>query len=221
MKFSQLSWAPFSSSQWRTDKKLAQFQEEVRLGREEVPLRRRRKSVMITVTCRTAYLSWAFLVICCPCWLGSFIKRNYLQCSPGFIFVHLFFGGFIFRESLRLLKIKSVKNLTRENLHIYSIFSGCVCVCVCVCTLLSYRVNNASIGYRWQRTCYFLAFHGGILGHHILVHVLHGGRGKWAGKNKQPSLRRHFKHVHRETPITCKACLQLALGRNQYLLDLL
>ena len=35
MKFSQLIMSAISSSQWRMDEKLAQFQEEVRLGQVE------------------------------------------------------------------------------------------------------------------------------------------------------------------------------------------
>ena len=117
------------SSQWRKEEKLAHFRRKLDLGRRKWLLRRWRKPVTITVECHTAYLLWAFSVICCPRWLDSFVEHNYLGRSAGSIFVYyylwvLFFVGFIFHGSLHPTKIKSVENFTtkicaHENFHVY------------------------------------------------------------------------------------------------------
>ena len=51
VKFSQLM-SSISSSQRRVDEKLAQIQEEVRLGQKDVAAKATIKPIMITVVCR-------------------------------------------------------------------------------------------------------------------------------------------------------------------------
>ena len=130
MKFSQ-PMSTISSSQRRMDENWLNSRRKSNSGRRKrlLHVRHWKKPITITVVCRTAYmyLSWAFLVIYCPHWLGSFVGHNYLEHSAGLIFIRYIFVGFIFRGCLHPAKINPskispMKICAHENLLIYGIF---------------------------------------------------------------------------------------------------
>ena len=123
---------------------------KIDLGRRKQLLRCWRKSVTITVVCHTAYLSWAFLVVCCLHWLGSFAGCNYLGRSVGFIFVCSIFRGLYFswasspHENWIHWKFNPWKFVSRK------ISTSMVCdklVCVFVWVVVGWPIANSG---RWR-----------------------------------------------------------------------
>ena len=110
-------WAPFPPRSEELKKNWLNSRRKLYLGRRKWLLRRWRKPVTITVVCCTAYLSWFFSIICCPQWLGRFVRHNCLGCSKGSIFVRFILHGFYFLwVSLPPHQIKSIENLIHGDL---------------------------------------------------------------------------------------------------------